>query len=82
MGDHVGCEALARRLELVKPRLHVFGHIHSSYGVAHSGATLCVNACLCVDTARPLNHPIVADLSAGGLALGPSSLTDARTINP
>ena len=34
-GDTVeaGCESLARATERVRPRLHVFGHIHEGYGV-------------------------------------------------
>ena len=31
--DHVGCEYLLERVKKMKPRLHIFGHIHESYGV-------------------------------------------------
>lgn len=31
--EHKGSESLADRLEIVKPRLHVFGHIHEGYGM-------------------------------------------------
>ncbi|CAL1699956.1 unnamed protein product [Somion occarium] len=31
-GDRVGCEALADRLVELRPRLHVFGHIHEDHG--------------------------------------------------
>ncbi|KAH9919680.1 uncharacterized protein B0H18DRAFT_1026663, partial [Fomitopsis serialis] len=30
--EHVGCEALAARLPAIRPRLHVFGHIHEDHG--------------------------------------------------
>ncbi|KAH9833841.1 Metallo-dependent phosphatase-like protein [Rhodofomes roseus] len=30
--EHVGCEALAARLPALRPRLHVFGHIHEDHG--------------------------------------------------
>ncbi|OSX59565.1 hypothetical protein POSPLADRAFT_1184327 [Postia placenta MAD-698-R-SB12] len=30
--EHVGCEALAARLPALRPRLHVFGHIHEAHG--------------------------------------------------
>lgn len=31
-GAHVGCEELRARLAHVRPRLHVFGHIHEAFG--------------------------------------------------
>jgi hypothetical protein len=31
--NHVGCEHLLRALPRVRPRLHVFGHIHEDWGV-------------------------------------------------
>ena len=33
-GAHVGCEALAERLPELRPRLHLFGHIHEAHGLA------------------------------------------------
>lgn len=33
-GFNVGCEALAARLTELRPRLHVFGHIHEAHGLA------------------------------------------------
>ena len=33
-GTHVGCEALAERLPELRPRLHLFGHIHEGHGLA------------------------------------------------
>ncbi len=32
LGMHVGCEALRARVPAIAPRLHVFGHIHESFG--------------------------------------------------
>jgi len=31
-GEHVGCEALTAHLPLLRPRLHLFGHIHEAHG--------------------------------------------------
>lgn len=31
-GRRVGCEALRERLPTLRPRLHVFGHIHEDHG--------------------------------------------------
>lgn len=60
--EHAGCEILARRVEQVQPRVHIFGHIHGSYGKTHIGRTLFVNACLCDEAYRPVNKPHVIDL--------------------
>ena len=32
-GEHVGCEDLLIRLNEIKPRVHICGHIHESYGI-------------------------------------------------
>lgn len=61
-GDHVGCGDLYEAVKRVKPRLHVFGHIHVSYGVAKAGNTLFVNASTCDEAYRPSNKPIVVDI--------------------
>lgn len=67
ISDHVGCEDLERRVLAVNPALHVFGHIHESYGVRESAPlsgrrTIFVNAS-CLDLSyRPVNAPIVVDL--------------------
>lgn len=61
-GLHVGCGALAKRVKVLKPILHVFGHIHFGYGVKTLERTTFVNACTCGEDYRPTNPPIVVDL--------------------
>lgn len=39
INDNLGCEELAKRIEIVKPKLHIFGHIHSGYGYNFDGQT-------------------------------------------
>jgi Icc-related predicted phosphoesterase len=46
----------------VKPRLHVFGHIHEGAGVTESGGTIFVNASSVTERYRPVNPAIVIDL--------------------
>ncbi len=41
-----GCDQLLAAVHRVRPRLHVFGHIHQQYGMLHSAGTLFVNAAL------------------------------------
>jgi predicted phosphodiesterase len=68
-GRNVGCEELRISLDRVRPRLHVFGHIHEAYGTAWCGPTLCVNASSCAIVQngrfavhRASNAPIVVDV--------------------
>jgi predicted phosphohydrolase len=61
-GEAVGCSDLARALERILPRLHVFGHIHESYGRLERGGTIYVNASNCDLRYRPVQAPIVVDL--------------------
>ncbi|HLT37854.1 MAG TPA: metallophosphatase domain-containing protein [Enhygromyxa sp.] len=62
--DHepVGCEQLRIALGRVRPRVHVFGHIHEGYGAAFVDGTLFVNASTCTLAYRPTNPAIVVDL--------------------
>jgi Icc-related predicted phosphoesterase len=51
VGDHVGCVDLLARVRVVRPKLHIFGHIHEAAGMVDDGETLFVNASA-VDTGR------------------------------
>ncbi len=62
-GIGVGCEALATRLRTIRPKLHVFGHIHEAVGAENFDGTHFVNASV-VDIRYALTHPAtVIDLS-------------------
>lgn len=41
---NLGCPILREELERIRPRLHVFGHVHASYGKKQIGDTQFVNA--------------------------------------
>ncbi len=61
-GTAAGCEELALAVARVRPRLHVFGHIHEAYGRLERDGTTFVNASS-VDAREKLCHaPIVVDL--------------------
>lgn len=61
-GDDAGCDALAEAVAgRVKPRLHVFGHIHEANGVVERGGTVYVNASTCNLAYQPV-HPAVLQL--------------------
>jgi Icc-related predicted phosphoesterase len=59
---HVGCWDLAKAVERIKPKAHIFGHIHEAYGEVKVGDTLYVNASTCTYSYDPENEPIVFDL--------------------
>ncbi len=59
---HVGCEELRVAVERLRPRLHVFGHIHEGYGSETRDGTTFVNGSCCDADYRPQNPPIVLDL--------------------
>lgn len=61
-GEHVGCKHLARELERIAPRLHVFGHIHEAHGRLERGGVTYVNASNLDEGYRLAYAPIVVDL--------------------
>lgn len=61
-GEAVGCRDLMDRVLTVKPRLHVFGHVHGSYGRTVFHDTTFVNASICNEAYQPANAAIVVDL--------------------
>lgn len=61
-GDFAGCEELRKRVEEIRPRLHVFGHIHFGYGTEEKFGVRFVNASNCDEDYLPTNLPIVVDL--------------------
>jgi Icc-related predicted phosphoesterase len=58
----VGCEMLRLRVEEIRPKLHVFGHIHHSYGTKEKFGVKFVNASICDEAYEPTNAPPVFDL--------------------
>lgn len=61
-GDRAGCADLLARVQEIKPRFHVFGHIHEGYGVTKDEHTTYVNACSCTIEYRATNAPIVFEV--------------------
>lgn len=65
-GENVGCEELSKSRRRIRPRLHVFGHIHESYGMQRPnldfidcpGYPIFVNASHVNERYQPVNAPI------------------------
>lgn len=57
-----GCYDLRSKVAQIKPKLHIFGHIHEGYGEIRLDGTHFVNASACDRTYRIKNDPVVIDL--------------------
>lgn len=58
----VGCYDLLATVEKIKPKIHIFGHIHEAYGVVEKFATTFVNACNVDEHYRIKNLPITLEV--------------------
>ena len=59
-----GCPDLATTvMTRIRPRIHVFGHIHESSGVSKIGGILFINAASKIPKSKLLNKPIIVDYS-------------------
>ena len=43
-GTFCGSKSLLERVQILKPKYHIFGHIHESYGVQKINSTTFINA--------------------------------------
>lgn len=59
-GD-LGCELLRVRVDEIKPKIHVFGHIHGSYGYKFHNGTHFINAAVLTEQYEQLNQPLTVD---------------------
>ncbi|HMY14685.1 MAG TPA: metallophosphatase domain-containing protein [Polyangium sp.] len=60
--EAVGCDDLRDVVDRIRPRLHVFGHIHEGYGTVDLNGTKFVNASICTLSYAPTNPAVVVDL--------------------
>jgi Icc-related predicted phosphoesterase len=58
---NVGCEELLKKIEAVKPKYHICGHIHEAHGVLEKEETTFINASLLNVHYRPVFKPFVFD---------------------
>jgi len=62
-GNKAGCVDLLNHIRKMKNlKMHVFGHIHESRGVANKDGVKFVNASTCTLGYRPTNQPFVVEL--------------------
>lgn len=61
-GNLCGCKRLLNRIREIKPKYHVFGHIHFYGGqIKKEGETTFINASVCNEQYRPVNQIISID---------------------
>lgn len=61
-GNHVGDKDLLKKIEVLKPAVHVCGHVHESYGQKKVGSTRFINASVLNEKYELVNPPVVFDL--------------------
>lgn len=61
-GGNVGCEHLLKKVKKIKPKYHVFGHIHEAHGSLVGKDTCFINASILDDHYQLAYAPIVFDL--------------------
>lgn len=57
-GESVGCDDLLAAVQRVRPRWHVFGHIHEGFGTNTVDGTTFINASTCTVGYEPTNPPL------------------------
>ncbi|MDX2368351.1 MAG: metallophosphatase domain-containing protein [Colwellia sp.] len=62
-GENVGCENLLSKVEEIKPKVHVCGHIHEGYGEVVCQGIKFINASVTNVHYQPTNAPIVFTLN-------------------
>ena len=59
--NNLGCKMLSERIEVVKPKIHVFGHIHSGYGYKFENGTHYINASVLGEDYIFKNKPLTVE---------------------
>ena len=56
-----GCSNLLKRVSEIKPKYHLFGHIHDSYGIYDNKTTVFANSSIVNEDYKISNQPFVFD---------------------
>ena len=68
---HLGCEELAKAVEQIKPRLHIFGHIHGGHGQLIADGMCFVNASVVNEAYRLVHEPQVVEIDVSSEQAAP-----------
>lgn len=61
-GNNTGDKDLRKRIEEIKPKVHICGHIHEAYGSTKLGGTRFINATVLNESYELVNPPVVFEL--------------------
>lgn len=60
--QHVGCQKLRSAVMEIRPKIHIFGHIHPGFGHESFGSTDFYNVALLDDMYEMVNEPVVIEI--------------------
>ena len=60
--ERVGCEELSIAVQVIRPKVHIFGHIHNGYGIEKTPNTAFHNVSICDEEYIRANEPQVIEL--------------------
>lgn len=60
--QHAGCKDLFNKIQEVKPKVHICGHIHESYGTVNKYGITFINASVLNEKYELVNNPIEFEL--------------------
>ena len=61
-GENAGSQFLLERVKIVKPKIHVFGHIHEAFGIYNNREVKYINASVLNEYYQNVNKPVVIDI--------------------
>lgn len=61
-GDNAGCEELLSAIKRIKPKYHLFGHIHEGYGVCEKDETIFINGSTIDENYQVVHPPIIIEI--------------------
>lgn len=59
---HQGCKDLLNKISNLNLKAHICGHIHGSYGKIIKNETIFINACICDESYKATNAPIIFEI--------------------
>jgi len=68
----LGSMGLMDTVKKIKPKVHIFGHIHEGYGYEVKGGTTFVNACSLGANDKELSVPLVVSIGPDGVTVSQS----------
>ena len=61
-GQHIGCKDLLQKVKEIQPAVHLFGHIHESYGISVKYRVKFMNASVLNERYQLVNKPLELEL--------------------